>query len=172
MNLLNDNSQVITHSLNNNELEESINKMLNSPCSKNMDEMIESLISTSLIVMINDYIHTEENLEPDGHFTLSKYDNIPLVKFENDKGEKILPVFTNTEYVNNLPYLDNYVALIVPAMQVLEMANVMRCKKMTINHGSKESIDLDNILIDSLVFNLIFNGDLSIQNTFSSLASL
>lgn len=166
MNIHDDHIPVINNLLVNNELEDKIKSMVSTPCSRNMDKLINALLSSSLIVLIDDFIHSGKDIDEDGYFTMSQFDNIPLVKFENEKGELVLPVFTNVTYAERLPYFEGFIPIIVPAIQVLEMASAIDSDKLVINYESSEMIEFNRIQIDSLIFKLISEGDLSSQNTF------
>jgi hypothetical protein len=166
MNNHNDVNEIPTCSLENKNLEKAISSMTSNPTMKNMDMFINQFLSSSLIVLINDFIHESSAFDADGYFSLSQFDNLPLVKFDDEQGNFVFPVFTNVSYAENSPYFEGFIPLIVPALQVLEMASMMDCDKMVLNFESNEMIELDKILIDSLVFKLISNGELSLQNTF------
>ena len=172
--MMNNNSdalQIPTNTLDNEKLEDKIRLMLSSTqgnkSMKKMDQFIDHLLTSSLIVLISEFIHESPvAFEEDGYFTLSQYDNIPLVTFEDEKGDVVFPVFTSVSYAENLPYFEGYIPLIIPAMQVLEMVKTMDCNKLTLNYESSEMVELDKVLVDSIVFRLISDGELSLQNTF------
>jgi len=141
--------------------------MLESPSIKYKNLFVDTLLSSSLIVLISDFIHDgSDAFNEEGCFALSQHDNIPLVTFEDDSGDVVFPVFTSVSYAENLPYFEGYIPLIVPAIEVLEMAKTMNCDKLTFNYESSEMVELDEVLLDSIIFRLVSNGELSLQSTY------
>jgi hypothetical protein len=166
MNNSNDTKDVATNSIENRSLEKTICSMISNPSIKNMDTFVSHLVSSSLIVLIDDFIHEGSTFDEEGYFTLSQFDNLPLVKFDDEQGNFVFPVFTSVSHVENSSHFEGFIPLIVPALQVLEMASMMDCDKLVLNFESSQMIELDKVLIDSLVFKLISRGELSLQNTF------
>lgn len=163
-----DNTENIeTIELFNDNLEYTIKDLKISPSMKCMNHFINELVSTSLIVLISDFIHSgTEAFDEEGYFSPEQYDTIPLIKFKNDEGFYVFPVFTSANYVESIPYFEGCIPLIVPAIHVLEMAQKLTCEKIVINLESSICLELDTVLIDSIVFRLISEGVISTHNTF------
>lgn len=161
----------IVNNIKNIQLESAIRAMLYSPSDKNRDGFIRELLSSTLVLLMQETVTINRTeilkVDEEGYSYFPKDSNVPLVQFKNEQEELILPVFTCSANVHKIKGLEDYVGLAVPCLQVFEMADATKSSKIIFNPESSESLEMDHNFYETILNTLRNIGALEQDNSFA-----